>query len=320
MIDVGGKAATRRRALARGTIELSPAAFAAVRDGQNPKGDVLALAEIAGIQAVKRTSEWIPLCHPLPIEHAQVWFEMSGEREIAAFCEVSCEAKTGVEMEALCGVQGALLTIYDLSKAVDPAITIRETRLIVKEGGKHGIWRHPDEGSAPPPRTESARPELEGCAAAVATLSDRASSGRSEDRSGPLLAGLLHEAGADVRAQELLPDDEDRIVSLIRGLALEKRVDLILLTGGTGLGPRDRTPEALIRACPRLIAGFGELLRSEGARHTPLSWLSRSVAGVLDRTVVVALPGSPKSVQECFATLLPLLSHAIEIARGGDHG
>src|SRR4051812_32294886 len=119
MINVAAKAVTARRAIARGQIELHPSAMRAVRERTNPKGDVLAVAELAGIQATKRTSDWIPLCHPLPIEHAKLRFELS-DNTITVGCEVATHAKTGVEMEALCGVQAALLAIYDLSKAVHP--------------------------------------------------------------------------------------------------------------------------------------------------------------------------------------------------------
>jgi cyclic pyranopterin phosphate synthase len=144
MIDVGEKPPTKRRALARGRIEMSSAAFEALRDGKNPKGDVLAQAEVAGMLAAKRTAELIPLCHPLALDQVRVRFELSdATRSVIAWCEASATARTGVEMEALQGVSGALLAIYDLSKAVDPVLTISEVRLSVKEGGKSGRWVHP---------------------------------------------------------------------------------------------------------------------------------------------------------------------------------
>jgi cyclic pyranopterin phosphate synthase len=144
MIDVGDKAPTRRRALARGRIQMGREAFEAIAQGKNPKGDVLAQAEVAGILACKRTADVIPLCHPLPLDQVLVRFELDpASSSITAFCEAAAFAKTGVEMEALSGVTGALLAIYDLAKAVDPALTISDVHLSVKEGGKSGRWVHP---------------------------------------------------------------------------------------------------------------------------------------------------------------------------------
>lgn len=148
MIDVGEKPATRRRAVARGRIRMSRTAFDALRAGANPKGDVLAQAEVAGILAAKRTSELLPLCHPLALDRVRVSFELVPETcSVIASCEAAATARTGVEMEALQGVTGALLAVYDLSKAVDPVLTISDVHLGVKEGGKSGTWVHP--GSAP---------------------------------------------------------------------------------------------------------------------------------------------------------------------------
>ncbi len=150
MIDVGEKAPTKRRALARGRIRMSRAAFDALRLGKNPKGDVLAQAEVAGMLAAKRTAELIPLCHPLALDQVRVRFELVPEWcSVIASCEASATARTGVEMEALQGVSGALLAIYDLSKAVDPVLTISDIHLSVKDGGKSGRWTHP-EPPAPP--------------------------------------------------------------------------------------------------------------------------------------------------------------------------
>lgn len=144
MIDVGGKQPTARRAVAAGRIRMSEAAFEALRRGTNPKGDVLAQAEVAGMMAAKRTADLLPLCHPLPLDQVAVRFELvPASREVVARCEAAAVAKTGVEMEVLAGVCGALLAVYDLCKAVDPVLTITDVHLEVKEGGKSGRWVHP---------------------------------------------------------------------------------------------------------------------------------------------------------------------------------
>lgn len=139
MVDVSAKPVTARRAVAAGHILLSPAAIAAVREGSGPKGDVLATARLAGIMAAKRTADLIPLCHPLPLASARVDFTILDDR-IEATAEAVTAAQTGVEMEAMTAVSIALLTIYDMIKAVDKSPRISDVRLRLKEGGKSGAW------------------------------------------------------------------------------------------------------------------------------------------------------------------------------------
>ena len=140
MVDVGGKSESQRSATAEGRIRMSPKALAAARDGTAAKGDVLAAARIAGIMAAKRTSELIPLCHPLALTKVEVGFTFEDDG-IAATATAALTGKTGVEMEALTGVTVALLTLYDMLKAVDKGMTISDIRLIEKRGGKSGEWK-----------------------------------------------------------------------------------------------------------------------------------------------------------------------------------
>jgi len=142
MVDVGGKAETQRVAVALGRIRMAPATLAALRDGKTPKGDVLAVARIAGIMAAKRTAELIPLCHPLALDAVAVEFAFV-EDGVEARATASLTGRTGVEMEALTAVSVALLTIYDMAKAIDKAMVMGEIRLIEKRGGKSGDWRAP---------------------------------------------------------------------------------------------------------------------------------------------------------------------------------
>lgn len=140
MVDVGGKAATARRAVASGRITMAPEVLAAIRDGDAPKGDVLGTARIAGIMAAKRTGELIPLCHPLGLEAVNIDFDYE-ESAIRVTATASLTGKTGVEMEAMTAVSVALLTIYDMAKALDRGMVISEVRLIAKSGGKSGEWK-----------------------------------------------------------------------------------------------------------------------------------------------------------------------------------
>ena len=139
MVDVGGKAATRRTAVASGRITMSAEALAAIRDGNVPKGDVLAAARIAGIMAAKKTSELIPLCHPLGLDQVTVDFAI-GDGAVRATATASLTGKTGIEMEVLTATSIALLTIYDMAKALDKSMVISDLRLASKTGGKSGDW------------------------------------------------------------------------------------------------------------------------------------------------------------------------------------
>lgn len=143
MVDVGGKADTHRVAIAEGRIAMSGTALAAIRDGTVPKGDVLAAARIAGIMAAKKTAELIPLCHPLALDAVTVDFVLE-DQGVRVTASASLTGRTGVEMEALTAVSLALLTIYDMAKAVDKGMVISGVRLIEKRGGKSGHWKAPD--------------------------------------------------------------------------------------------------------------------------------------------------------------------------------
>jgi cyclic pyranopterin phosphate synthase len=141
MVDVGGKSATQREAIARGRIRMSRDAIQAVREGSARKGDVLGVARIAGIQAAKRTADWIPLCHPMPLDAVEIDFTpVKGENAIDVEARVRVFAKTGVEMEALVAVSAATLTIYDMCKSIDRAMVIEKIRLVRKSGGKSGLY------------------------------------------------------------------------------------------------------------------------------------------------------------------------------------
>ena len=145
MVDVSSKKETFRRALASGKIYVGKEVFNLIKNKEMPKGDPIALAEVSAVLGVKKTSELIPLCHPLPIDHTATKIIMhENDSSLEVFCVVSAIAKTGVEMEALSGVSSALLAIYDLSKIVEPNLKINNTRLLVKSGGKKGLWINPN--------------------------------------------------------------------------------------------------------------------------------------------------------------------------------
>ena len=145
MIDVSSKEVSHRKALASGEIILGSQIIEMIKSKKMPKGDPITLAEVSAVLGVKKTSELIPLCHPLPIDHTATKIIMNElDNSLEVFCVVSAVAKTGVEMEAIMGVNAALITIYDLSKIVNPHLKIDNVKLLIKEGGKSGLWTNPD--------------------------------------------------------------------------------------------------------------------------------------------------------------------------------
>ncbi|MBU3656624.1 MAG: bifunctional molybdenum cofactor biosynthesis protein MoaC/MoaB [Rhodocyclaceae bacterium] len=321
MIDVGNKPATNRIAVATGLIYVGPSAFTLIRDRQLPKGDVLMLAEIAGIQGAKGASQLMPLCHPMGLDHVRVITELNeNDFSIRVYCTTRTTAKTGVEMEALAGVNAALLTIWDLTKMVEADLRISDIRLLAKVGGKSGCWINPDSALVPewvrslvlPP----AVPLLADIGVEVIVLSDRASTGVYEDKSGPVARQLLEAVGARVNAVSVIPDEPALLQAKIRSIKSEGKTRLIITSGGTGVSGRDSTPESVAEIADRLIPGIGELLRSSGAAFTPLSWSSRSIGATLGNILIITLPGNPKAVKEGIDVLLPLIKHLLTIMQG----
>ena len=322
MADVRRKRPTARRAVARGSLFVGAQAFAMIAARTLPKGDALMMADVAGINGAKQAAMLMPLCHPLPLELVRIETRLDGARHaVHVFCEVATEAKTGVEMEALAGVNAALLTLYDLTKPVDPALSMGEIRLLFKEGGKKGLWLHP-EGMSDAERERyqpRAAARLDGVLAAVITLSDRAHSGTYEDRSGPLVVDRLRALGAIIADAIVLPDDPDRLVARLQQLR-DAGTRLVITSGGTGIGPRDQTPEALDACAARDVPGIGELFRAASAHHTAAASLSRARGVLLDQMLVIALPGSPKAVAQGLEILLPVIPHALAMVAGEGHG
>lgn len=320
MADISRKQPTFRRAVAMGRIHVGKTGYTHIRNGTLPKGDVLKLAEIAGVQGAKMAWQHIPMCHPLLLDHVAVYPEPEAEtHSVVVYAVVSTTAKTGVEMEALAAVNAALLTLYDLTKPVEPALTISDIRLLLKEGGKKGLWIHPDgvpEALRQWLPTASERP-LEGRNAAVITMSDRAHSGEYEDISGVLLKTSLEQLGCRISHYTVLPDDARLLEQAL--LELTGKVELVMITGGTGLAPRDVTPETIAQLDGIDVPGIGELLRSAGAAHVRTSWLSRSLAVVKDNTLVIALPGSTGAVKDSVETLKAILPHALDHVQGKKH-
>ena len=154
---------------------------------------------------------------------------------------------------------------------------------------------------------------------AILTISDKGSEGKRADASGPLIDQMLPKAVFEVCETIVVPDDFRTIAGTLRDFSDEKGMDLVLTTGGTGLGPRDVTPEATATVCDRMIPGLSEILRSESFQQAPNAVLSRGVSGMRDKTLIINLPGSPKAVRERLEVILDILPHAVDMLHGGGH-
>lgn len=296
MIDITHKPTTLREATAEATVVVSlPATIAAVKEKRVPKGDVLEAARVAGLFGIKRTADMIPDCHPLPVEFAAVTFDVR-ELSIVITVKVKTIYRTGVEVEAMHGASVAALTIYDMLKPIDKGISIERIRLVVKKGGKSD-WKDAFDKA---PR------------AAVLVISDGVASGKKEDKAGATIAERLTKMGVEINAQAVVADEPERIAAQVKAWA-DEGIDLILTTGGTGLSPRDRTPEAIAPIFDREVPGIMEAARAYGQERMPLAIMSRGIAGMISRTLVITLPGSTRGAQETMDALFPFVLHVIKV-------
>ncbi len=301
MVNITHKSNSLREAIASATVTVSKqATIDAVKNKTVPKGDVFEFSRAAGLLAIKKTSDVIPDCHPLPIEFATIKHAIDGLKIIITV-EVHTIYKTGVEVEAMHGAAITALTMYDMLKPLDKGVEISNIKLENKKGGKTDFMQ-----------------QAANLKAVVIVCSDSVSKKEKQDTAGKKVAEKLTAHKMEVMATETIADDFDLIQQKAKQYAASE-CNLLVFTGGTGVSPMDVTPDAIKPMLTREIDGIMETARNYGQQRMPYAMLSRGVCGFINKTLVLTLPGSPKGAAETIDALFPYILHVFKIADGMRH-
>ena len=302
MVNITNKSNTLRIAIAVATLQVSKqSTIDAIEQRKIPKGDVFEFARAAGLLGVKKTSDLIPDCHPLPIEFTSITYHIEG-LQIHITVEVHTIYKTGVEVEAMHGASITALTMYDMLKPIDKGVEIHHIKLLKKSGGKSDLKNL----------------QLPNIEAAVVVCSDSVHAGKAQDTSGKNIVSMLEQFNIDTTHYEVLPDDIQAIGEKAKDLS-DKKIQLLIFTGGTGLSPRDVTPEAIRPLLDQEVDGIMETARRYGQERMPYAMLSRGVAGFIGETLVLTFPGSRNGTQEYMNALFPQILHLFSVRKGQQH-
>jgi molybdenum cofactor biosynthesis protein MoaC len=302
MTNITGKQYSLRKAIASATVTVSKQqTIDAIQNNLVPKGNVFEFARAAGLLAIKKTSDLIPDCHPLPVEFAAITYDIKGLTIIISV-EVHTIYKTGVEVEAMHGASLTALTIYDMLKPIDKSVEISNIKLVEKKGGKTDY------------RNILSKP----LKTAVIVCSDSIAGGSKHDVAGKAIIDKLNSLGIETSTYHVVPDEKELIETTAMDL-VENGYDLAIFTGGTGLSPRDITPEAIRPLFDREVPGIMEAARNYGMSRTPYAMLSRGVAGFIKNTLVLTLPGSTNGARESMDAIFPAVLHIFKVAEGMRH-
>jgi molybdenum cofactor biosynthesis protein MoaC len=302
MNDITNKTSSLRKAIATAIVKTSKQeTIDAIRTNQVPKGNVFEFSRAAGLLAIKKTSDVIPDCHPLPVEFASIKHRIE-DLNIIIEVEVHTIYRTGVEVEAMHGASVTALTIYDMLKPVDKGIEISTIKLLQKKGGKSDFNDKPSFNLK----------------CAVVVCSDSVSAGTKQDFAGKAVVQKLQKHGLNTSSYVIIPDELEIIQSKAKQLS-EQDYSLVIFTGGTGLYRRDVTPQAIEPLFTRNIPGIMEAARSYGQERMPYAMLSRGVSGFINNTLVLTLPGSTRGAEETMDALFPYVIHIFKVAEGLRH-
>lgn len=299
MVNITHKNNTLRKAIAEAQLVVSSAkTIEAIVNKQIPKGDVFEFARAAGLLAVKKTADVIPDCHPLPVEFTAITYQVNN-LTIHIYVEVHTIYKTGVEVEAMHGAAITALTMYDMLKPVDKQVVIGNIGLLEKKGGKSSFTT-----------------KNQGIKAAMIVCSDSVFAGTANDTAGKAVMEKLTDISFE--SYEVVPDVVENIQKAVLQ-QVNKNVPLIFCCGGTGLSKRDVTPEAVLPLIDTPIPGIMEAARQYGQNRTPYAMLSRGVAGFIQNSLVITLPGSVKGSIETVEAIFPHVLHVFNIRNGEKH-
>jgi len=302
MVDITHKSATLRVAVAQAIVKVSAQeTIDAINNNTVPKGDVFAASKAAGLLGVKKTADLLPDCHPMPIEFTGIEYDIDG-LEIKITITVKTIYKTGVEVEAMHGASIVALNMYDMLKPIDKGVEIHHIKLLEKKGGKSSYQNQ-------------FKDDLK---FAVVVCSDTISAGKKEDRAGKAIIDKLKSLGLKTSHYVIIPDEVSDIQEKVKEFVV-KDIDVVIYTGGTGLSERDITPEALLPLLDRRISGIEETIRDYGQQRMPYAMLSRSVAGTIEDTLVLALPGSTNGAKESMDAIFPHVLHSFKVLKGWQH-
>lgn len=299
-IDITNKIETLREAKAYGRIKLDKNTIDKIKSNSLPKGNLIEATKLCALYGAKSIQNLLPFCHTINIDFVEGELNILDD-SIEVFATVRGIARTGYEMEALGAVNAMLLNIYDMCKGFNKNMIIEEIKLLSKKGGKSDYFA-----------------DLSGEKAAVIVLSDRASKGEYEDKSGKVAIEILKELKAEVLDYKIIPDNKDMLIELIK--TLQNQVNIIITSGSTGFSKRDIAPEATKEVIIKEMIGFGEIMRVYGYRKLPRSIMSRAVCGILNENcIIINLPGSTGGVRDNLSMIGGLLKHALKMARGEGH-
>lgn len=302
MNNITSQPTSLRKATALAIVRTSNAeTIDAITNKQVPNGDVFEFSRAAGLLAIKKTSDVIPGCHPLPVEYAAITHRIEG-LDILIEVEVQTIYRTGLEVEAMHGAAITALTIYDMLKHIDKEVEISTIKLLKTKGGKSEF-------------NDKLSFNLK---CAVVVCSDSVAAGTKQDFAGKSVSTKLQQHGLNASSYTIIPDEFEIIQAKAKELS-EAQYHLVIFTGGTGLYHRDVTPEAIEPLFTRTIPGIMEAARSYGQERMPYAMLSRGVSGFINNTLVLTLPGSTRGAEETMDALFPYIIHIFKVAEGLRH-